>query len=291
MARIRRGFTLIELLVVIAIVAILAGMLLPALQRARESARIVECSSNVRQFMLALRIYIDSYNGYIPHHASDGLVSDGQMMDYLGSMRAQKFFTQYEMLICPTTPRVYAYKYYAECNPWDRNAHPYKPFWSYAGTNGYNMPFGTYYYWGGSSNNNYVDWRPWTPAHGFYMKLSNVLDGSRYAVMWDHDEYRNYARGNGYARTRSPHYYIQGNSFGFMDGHVKWETREKHPCGVTNGPANFAEHITPMVGEYQVFYYQKTYGPVWGHGRGYWQMVKYGAPAANTVLQGVLRLP
>ncbi len=67
----KKHFTLIELLVVIAIIAILAAMLLPALSKAREKARAISCTNNLKQVTLAYIMYGDSFEGYWPVGARD----------------------------------------------------------------------------------------------------------------------------------------------------------------------------------------------------------------------------
>jgi prepilin-type N-terminal cleavage/methylation domain-containing protein/prepilin-type processing-associated H-X9-DG protein len=123
------AFTLIELLVVIAIIAILAALLLPALARAKESARSAQCLSQMRQIGLAVRLYADDHDDELPR-SQHSAFAHGQLAwgRAIAPELARDSATTWTNLLegvyhCPSDPRTKPWSYgqnvYFELDPND----------------------------------------------------------------------------------------------------------------------------------------------------------------------------
>ncbi len=101
----RTVFTLIELLVVVAIIAILAAILLPALQRAADRAKVVACVSNMRQINLSLHTYLIDFDDRLPHHVpattESYFVSKHGNVGGLGLLVVNDYLGNHRLLYCP----------------------------------------------------------------------------------------------------------------------------------------------------------------------------------------------
>jgi prepilin-type N-terminal cleavage/methylation domain-containing protein len=234
------GFTLVELLVVIGIISVLIAMLLPALNKARQQAKVVTCASQERQIALALLMYANDNKGYVPQirWASPNGIEDESATtnNYKSPANITPYLKSPKVLRCPAEgpdvnrgyfglyadPRYYFASYqiiagHANCT---RSTSSYLWYgWlmytSSTGATNYRGPIPNVNWTGRMVTDPDV---PWSPRRTQYVDTS----AQQPMLMDCFDPVVKTWVGYSLAGTPNNHFGLLGENVAFVDGHVEW---------------------------------------------------------------------